>query len=213
MLYGSTPGVMDCGPPPFYAWRYRTGTQLGDAVRFLRRHRGQVRLVTIDIGANDIQHVACDADAGPTCVADSIERLRANVAHIMRRLRRVAPHVPIVGMTYYNPFAAQWFTGIAGQVQAISTSNGLRAYNEMLRSTFEASGATVADVAAAFSTYDFTTMVDTPAGRAPLAAVRICQWTWTCAPAPDGPDIHPNDKGYGVIADAFAAALPGRVRP
>jgi lysophospholipase L1-like esterase len=32
-------------------------------------------------------------------------------------------------------------------------------------------------------------------------------WTWICAPAPLGPDNHPNAAGYAVIADAFAAEL------
>jgi len=36
---------------------------------------------------------------------------------------------------------------------------------------------------------------------------RICQWTWMCAPAPLGPDIHANTAGYGVIAKAFEAVL------
>jgi hypothetical protein len=37
--------------------------------------------------------------------------------------------------------------------------------------------------------------------------VRICQWTWMCAPAPLGPDIHPNQAGYGVIAHTIAGVL------
>ena len=33
---------------------YSTGTQLGDAEAFLRSHPGQVEMLTIDIGANDV---------------------------------------------------------------------------------------------------------------------------------------------------------------
>ena len=66
----------------------------------------------------------------------------------------------------------------------------------------------VADVAAAFSTTDFTTQVQLPGvGTVPLNVARICQWTWMCAPPPVGPNIHANDAGYHVIADTVAARL------
>jgi hypothetical protein len=31
----------------------------------------------------------------------------------------------------------------------------------------------------------------------------ICQLTWMCAPPPEGPNIHANESGYGVIAQEF----------
>jgi hypothetical protein len=61
----------------------------------------------------------------------------------------------------------------------------------------------VADVESAFSVTDTTLVNGTP-----LDVLRECQWTWICAPPPLGPDIHVNAAGYGVIAQAFAAALP-----
>ena len=42
---------------------------------------------------------------------------------------------------------------------------------------------------------------------APLNVARICQWTWMCAPAPVGPNIHANDAGYAVMAQAFEAKI------
>ena len=33
---------------------------------------------------------------------------------------------------------------------------------------------------------------------------KICTYTWMCAVG----DIHPNDQGYIVIANTFAAAIP-----
>jgi hypothetical protein len=57
-------------------------------------------------------------------------------------------------------------------------------------------------VAGAFSTDDLT-----PVNGVPLNVLRICQWTWMCAPAPLGPDIHANTTGYGVIARAFEDVL------
>ena len=32
-------------------------------------------------------------------------------------------------------------------------------------------------------------------------------WTWMSAPAPRGPDVHPNAIGYLAIASAFAKAI------
>jgi hypothetical protein len=41
----------------------------------------------------------------------------------------------------------------------------------------------------------------------PLNVRRECEWTWICASAPLGPDIHANTDGYGVIARAFEQEL------
>ena len=45
-----------------------TGTQLGDAVRFLDEHPGQIAFITINIGANDI--FECQGD--PACFIPQI---------------------------------------------------------------------------------------------------------------------------------------------
>ena len=66
-----------------------------------------------------------------------------------------------------------------------------------------------AHVDTAFKTYE-TTGTTPLAGQpqpVPVAVAEICRLTWMCAPAPAGPDIHANRAGYGVIAQAFAAAF------
>ena len=52
--------------------RYRGGSQLAAAVAFLNAHRGQVRLVTIDIGANDPE------DCGSWASLRTLAALRRN---------------------------------------------------------------------------------------------------------------------------------------
>ncbi|MCJ7710867.1 MAG: hypothetical protein MUQ32_08545 [Chloroflexi bacterium] len=80
--------------------------------------------------------------------------------------------------------------------------------NNLLRANYAAAGAGVADIEDAFSSYDFTTMVDLPgAGPVPVNVFKICLWTWVCAPPPLGPNNHANAAGYGVIAAAYAAVL------
>jgi hypothetical protein len=56
-----------------------------------------------------------------------------------------------------------------------------------------AAGDPVADVAGAFENNDLT-----------KAGGHVCAWIWFCAAR----DTHPNSIGYGVIAHAFAEALP-----
>ncbi len=184
---------------------YPHGSQLDQAIAFLRAHRSHVAFVTIDIGANDFP---CRVDL--SCVPSGVASVQSNLPIIMAGLREAAgPDVPIVGMTLYNPFLGFWLTGPAGQQFAQTTTFGaVVPLNDMLEGHFAAAAADVADVEAAFSTTDFTTMVSLPgAGEVPLNVARICAWTWICAPAPLGPDNHPNVDGYAVIARAFAAEL------
>jgi hypothetical protein len=111
-------------------------------------------------------------------------------------------------MTIYNPFLAAWLMGPDGQAYAqFSATSLLGPVNALLTGIYLASGADVADIEAAFSSNDFTTLVDIGFGLIPLNVANICMWTWVCAPAPLGPDNHANAAGYGVIARAFADAL------
>jgi lysophospholipase L1-like esterase len=183
---------------------YRHGSQLDEAVAFLHAHANLVAFITIDIGANDFP---CQE---ARCLPAGVASITANLPRIVSALREaVGPGVPIVGMTLHDPFLAAWLMGPEGQAYAHYAATDLMGpLNALLRGTFEASGAGVADVAGAFSSDDFTTQVDLPgAGLVPLNVARICQWTWVCAPAPLGPDNHANAAGYGVMAGAFAAVL------
>jgi lysophospholipase L1-like esterase len=59
MRFGSQPPgvVLSCGGPRFYKSLYPKGTQVAQAVGFLKAHKSKVALVTIDIGANDLSRV------------------------------------------------------------------------------------------------------------------------------------------------------------
>lgn len=185
--------------------RYRLGSQLKEAVRFLKEHRSQVAFVTIDIGANDFP---CKVDL--SCVPAGVASVQSNLPVIMAALRRAAGRdVPIVGMSLYNPFLAYWLTGPEGQQFAqVTTFSAIVPLNDMLEGLFAAAGADMADVETAFSTTDFTTMVPLPGvGQVPLNVARICAWSWVCAPPPLGPDNHLNVDGYSVVARTFADEL------
>jgi lysophospholipase L1-like esterase len=71
---------------------FSTGSQLAQAEAFLNAHRGEVALVTIDIGGNDVLQYGDQA----------VPTILTYMPQILARLRAATgPEVPIVGMTYY----------------------------------------------------------------------------------------------------------------
>jgi lysophospholipase L1-like esterase len=182
--------------------------QLDAAVRFLHAHDNHVSLVTVDIGANNIDRCVSGGTLNQQCVAAGLAAIADELPKIVEALRAAAPEVRIVAMNYYDPFLAAWLNGPAGQALAIQSVQILQVLNGLEANAYAAGDVDVADVAAVFSTTDFSTQVPVPgAGIVPLNVARICQWTWMCAPPPVGPNIHANDAGYQVIANTFAARL------
>jgi lysophospholipase L1-like esterase len=188
---------------------YSAGSQLAAATAFLRAHRGHVFLVTIDIGANDLED--CGSQPGLTQLASCIGQLpkaTANVAAILASLRAAAgPGVRIAGMNYYLPALAEWRSGLLGRATAELSEKFAVAYDDLLKRAYGQAGITVANVFGAFETTNFGDPVAVPGvGPVPRNVARICQWTWECAPPPRGPNQHANAAGYRVIADAILAA-------
>ncbi len=172
---------------------YPHGSQLAEAVSFVHAHRQFVNLVTIDIGGNDVG--LCVLRLDQDCFDAASASAATNLATILSALRDAAgPDLPIVGMNYYDPFLAFWFSSpTAAQI----TERMVVEFNDVLDS---AHGPAMADVETAFQTTDWT-LVD----GIPLNVLRICQWTRMCT---SNPDVHPNTAGHGVIAQAFADVLP-----
>ena len=171
------------------------GSQLADAVAFLRAHRAFVSLVTLDIGGNDAS--LCVYLLDQACLADATNEIDSNLPLILSALREaVGPEVPIVGMNFYNPFLVFWF----GSPAAAEATNAMVVgqVNPTLERLYADASVPVADVEAAFSSTDWTLV-----GGVPQNVGRICQWTWMC----DAGDIHPNTVGYGGIAQAFLDSL------
>ena len=176
------------------------GSQLEAALAFLRAHRHQVRLVTIDIGGNDVNRcVSLATGIDQTCFRQALFTLGFNLFVTVAALRHAAPDATIVGMTYYDTVLAAYLVGPAGQALAKQSLQLAHQFNGLLTVLYRLGGFRVADVAGAFSTDDMTTMVN----GIPLDVARICQWTWMCTKT----DIHANTAGYGVIAKAFEAVL------
>jgi len=193
---------------------YLAGSQLAAAVDFLDDNMGKVHLVTIDMGGNDFRDADCIGETvSLDCANDVSVQIAADLAPVLAALRTAAgPDTTIVGMNYYNPFLASWLDDAAGQVLAVQAADAVAIAMDFLGTTYATAGMPMADVAAAFKSDDFTTMVPSslpsPNDQLPLSVANICDFTYMCESDPLGPDIHANRAGYRLIADTIEALLP-----
>jgi lysophospholipase L1-like esterase len=179
-----------------------SGSQLAAAVSFLQTHK--VALITLDIGANDVDGCVnlSPLNIDMTCVQEGILSVSGNLPLILTELREAAgPNTPIVAMNYYDPFLAAWTLGPTGQALADESLSAATTFNGVLEGVYKAFDIPVADVAKAFHINDFAPV---PIINLPINVFLALTWTWMGAPAPLGPDIHPNAAGYAVIAAEFA---------
>jgi lysophospholipase L1-like esterase len=188
---------------------YGGRSQLAAAVSFLHAHRGQVSLITLDIGANDPNLCMTHPSLIKVmpCLGKSAMGTSANLTTIMTTLRPAAGHTRIIGMNYYLPELAEWRNGFIGETLARVAELAAVGYNNVLTRVYQQSGVRIANVFDAFHTTDFGTEVTVPGyGKLPRNVAAICQWTWQCAAPPRGPNQHANQAGYAVIARAFLLA-------
>ena len=193
--------------------RYAAGSQLAAARSFLRAHRREVSLVTIDIGANDPNSCFLGAALNKVarCMSSRVRLTVDDLRTILSGLRAAGgPKIKIIGMNYYVPELAGWFEGKSGQEIAVLTERLVDGYNSLLSRTYQRYGARVANVFAAFHSGDFTDRVHLPQfGAIPRNVATICQLTWACPRGPHRPNEHANGTGYAIIALAFLLADQG----
>src|SRR5580700_4124987 len=143
--------------------QYGAGSQLAEAERFLREHRGHIGLITIDIGANDPNSCvigAVQASKIINCVDGSVGKTTADLHTIMGGLRTASGQtVPIIAMNYYVPELAGWLDGFTGQEIAALIERLVVGYNKILDRIYEQYGAHVANVFGAFHSSDFADKV------------------------------------------------------
>jgi lysophospholipase L1-like esterase len=193
-----------------YSLTARKGNQLAAAVDFLHAHRGKVSLITLDIGANDLNPCIALGSISKieACLPPVFTAIEKNLAKTLETLRADAPNATIVGMTYYDPELADWLTGKAGRTFAQGSIAVAGVFGEVLTGVYEKLGALVADVFTSFDTTDMTHTVIVPhLGKLPKDVAVICRWTFECAPPPVGPNEHATKQGYGAISSTFQATL------
>jgi lysophospholipase L1-like esterase len=186
--------------------RYPVGTsQLDVAEQFLRDHLGEVTHLTLDIGANDVAGCASGGAIDYACVAQGTTSITTNLQKILDRITAADGKLPkSAGMSYYDPFLANWLNGTQGQLVAAASVTLLVTINAIETLEYAEHGFRTADVQAAFHTGDFGHKRFVPGyGVLPANVADICQFTFMCSLQ----NIHPNAQGYRIIADAFAARI------
>jgi len=195
---------------------YPMGSQLKQAVAFISKHHASIKLITIDIGANDLN--PCVALTDPTkllkCLEKAFNVIGTNLATIMATLTAAGGSnlPPTIGMNYYDPSLANWLKGTAaGKALAKASVPLAQGFASLLSGIYTNFGAKVADVLTAFQTAaPFTQKVTLGGfGKIPLNVAMICTYTWECTAPPVGPNIHANTLGYGIIANAFLTTYLG----
>ena len=191
---------------------YEFGSQLNDAINFLQTHGRKVKLVTIDMGVNDLLASGCivGTEINEICLQNTILETADRLVTIMGALKSVAhPRTKFIGMNYYNTFLAAWLNpALGGPDLAVQSSLLAAGFNGALESVYGAFGIPIADVARAYLSNRFDIEVPFPPfGDVPINVVLICQLTYMCVPSPVGPNIHANPDGYRIVAFAFLLEL------
>ena len=193
-------------------------TQLDYALATIAADPGAVRLITINIGANDV--LACtDEPDMEVCAGLALNELAINLQYILTELRTATfgYDVPIVGMTYYNPLMAyQLSSDPAEQFLGAASPTLVEGLNYgVLEPVYTAFEVPVANVAGKFKTSN------TSGARYPRNLRYICKFTYMCErddsglalsdwnPSEEGdqPDIHPTPRGHRMIASAFLRVM------
>ena len=159
------------------------------ALKYLARHR-HTRLVTINIGANDLflcEETKADHCASTAELAAVLREIQANLAIIYTKIRGVAHfHGLLVALTYYS-------VSYSDQAQVA----GIKVLNSAIASVTEKFGGKVADGFAAFAG------PSAAFGGSPCAAGLLIK-------LPDGTcNIHPSPAGHLLLAQAIVVAARG----
>lgn len=204
---GETTSSMISGADDCY---HQDGSQLGDAMAFLRDHDGEEGIVTIDLGFNDLRHCLHAGASRDACVSAKIDALQQQLPFILQSLQGVAgPGVTFVGVGHYDPFLADALSGQRGLRIATHAVSVVESLNDALSGIYLSDHIPMATVSDYFDAQSRERVHLAGVGEVPNNVAHACELTWMCAPAPYGPNVHPNDLGYSMIA----AAIENELRP
>lgn len=170
-----------CHPPPT--------SQLREAERIAAVRRGDMALVTLFIGANDVLRCISTGSVDRTCLAEGEQTYRDNLPQILQRLRTaVGPDVPIAVLTYYDPFQQT----IAGRTPSENVRQGSAEGTERLNAAL-----TEAAQGVGASVVDLRGLIEGRDGRA------VCTMTSVCSTG----DFHFNATSNAAVADLLHQKL------
>ena len=184
-------------------------TQLTQALSYLQANKGEAGLVTIDLGFNNLRVCISGAAVNEACVSAAVAAVQVDMPKVVKVLKAAAgPHVRFVGVEYNDPFLAYFLNGATGPNIATATLFAFDRMNAALGQAFASTGIAAANVPAISQTDNNTRVTLSNVGEIPENVNAACELTWMCYAAPFGPDDHPNNAGYALIAQAIAAVLP-----
>lgn len=187
----------------------KSNGQLAQALSYLALHHNNRVLVTIDLGFNDVRKCLTLATVNEGCAEQGLSGVRNSIDSVLRQLEAAAgPHTHFVGLTVDDPFLAHYLNGAAGPSDAAATLKIMDSLNSTLRAKYHQYNIPVADVATAFSSDVQVPVAVKSGGTMPTNVSIVCELTWMCNSPPWGPDDHPNNAGFQVIAKVVASVMP-----
>lgn len=185
-------------------------TQLTLALNFLRANQGRQGLVTIDLGFNDIRPCLTGPQIIESCVTQGLKYVQTDLPKVLTQLKAAAgPQVHFVGFNYEDPFLAHYLEGPSSVANAQESLTDMGRMDQVLNSVYASAKIPVANLAGMFESLNSTPDVIPNVGTVPVNVAFACYYTWMCQPKPFGPDDHPNNPGYMLIAEAIVKVLPG----
>jgi lysophospholipase L1-like esterase len=169
------------------------GAQIDFATSFLQSHPN-TRLVTIQLGGNDLGDLEISCKGDPICEAgglvNTLGQVAGNLGAAVVRIRGAGYNGPIVLVNYYafnynNAIQTAAFGALAGAIAEVATSPGVK----------------VADAFKAFA------LVSAPFNGDTCAAGLRIKLTSFNPQTGDTCDVHPTFAGHAVLAGSVFAAL------
>jgi lysophospholipase L1-like esterase len=177
------------------------GSEASRVLDHVDRHAGDIELVTVVLGVNDLRACTSFDARWRACVDRVLPRVRAALDSLLSELReRLRPGAPVVGLTYPDVWLGQPVRepGSASSTRIARASVVMfrDVVNPALRRTYAQHGARFADVTEEFGAY-LPTDPTTAAGDVPARTALICTETYYCSLG----DGHPDPRGHERIAD------------
>lgn len=205
--FSHSPAMNACAD--LYQAEFGAHSQLAAARVFLSREKNKVKLVTFDLGANDIDPCISSGAVNYSCLRASDARALSAIGKLLTSVRSQLavddPGATVAALNYYDPFLGRAYTpgGTRGRTEATGSLAGVKLFDAQLAAVFRADHVVGVDVASAFDVDDLLPLERFRGERLPKDVVVACTLTWMCPSTGGHPDIHPNDGGYAVIATAI----------
>jgi lysophospholipase L1-like esterase len=184
-------------------------SQLDRAEKLLRHNSGENGVVTIDVGFNNIRPCLQFSNVDASCVASSVQLIDQYLPKALAGLQKAAgPGVTLVGVPYGDPFLGHYVAPTLGPANATATLRAMTTLDAALDRAFRAANIRIAPVVTALKTSDAKMTGEYEGRLLPQNVAMACETTWMCRAAPWGPNDHPDNEGYSIIAKAIEGVLP-----